>query len=629
MTYRNLFFSGLMSMFCFISLPMLAGMMPNMEDFEKELLEANRAIEEYVASLSPEEQAAFNKQVEEFSQLFENMSEDEFEQFLGEMFADEPMMMEPNPFDVPQPTPQEEVVEVVLSTEDKKKAETALAVLDDIIKQSNLFMVMINSSSDLPNRINQWAKKGDLLHWQSGADWVAFKLELDTFIQKLYKAEEQDLTTKKYKYLLELIADESLYNNLIQLQTELKKLIPTIEIPEFSIQKLSSDTKKAIKNVLGTYTESFYLLGTPKALDTLFEKYAPEEEKIRTAEEAANKRSLEASRMTRTPAGETHAGMDEDMGYGDYGYGYDNYYGGGYGSPYGYDNYGYDNYGGYSPDYGSYGSDYGTGRSNSGGRSGGGSGSSGSRGESDSEKSKKDKEDEDKKDKKSKPARFIPNYDVELAFADIKSNFKDINSLFVDEEENKTKLADIASHLNDDKEVNVILAGATLPTVEKKLTAIYDDLKKINEKVDDKKLKADELSYYQKEINKFFDDNKKEVESLRTGINSFEEKTDEQKEAAKKEEEANPSPAEKPKKTDISDLSEEKRWAYFGKEVPGIDEKLQEAITSKVSLFDIRSKITDIFDELKKFMSKKIAVPKKKAETPKESSSPDKTFDLD
>ncbi|HLC06903.1 MAG TPA: hypothetical protein VJJ26_01820 [Candidatus Babeliales bacterium] len=587
--------------------------MPNMEDFEKELAEANKAIEEYVASLPPAEQAAFNQQVEEMSQMFENMSEDEFEKFLGEMFADEPMMMEPNPFDIAQPIAQEEVVEVVLSAEDKKKVETALAILDDIITQSNLFMVIVNSSADLPNRINLWAKKGDITNWQNGSDWEVFKKELEIFIQKLYRAEEQDLTTKKYKYLLELIADEALYNNLIQLQKELKTLVPAINIPEFNIQKLSAQSKKAIKNILAKYTESFYLLTIPKALDTLFEKYAPEEEKIRAAEESATQRALEASRMTRTPAAHTEAGTEYEAGYGDY-------YGG-----YGYPDYGYSDYGygspydhGYTPDYGSYGSDYGTGagRGGSGGGKSGGGATGGGAGKTEGEKdSEETKETKDKKGK-SRAEQFIPNYEVERAIADIKSNLEAIKAAFSDKEDNPTKLADLAKYIKEDDSVDVILAGATLPTtVDKGISTIIKSLKKIN----DKKLNADDLAHYQKEINKFFDANKKELEGLRDSINTFEAPTKEEKEAAAAYAKKRPG-AEQSKKTDIATLSKEKQWAYFGGGDDLLDEdnKLRKDITSKVSLFDIRNNIKKLFEDVKSFTTKKAPVAKKEpAITPK------------
>src|SRR6266478_4397386 len=124
MTYRALFSTLIMSMlFCCYSPTIIAAGAPKMsmqqmQDFEKELEEANKAIEEYVSSLSPTEQAEFNKQVEEMSRMFENMNEDEFEKFLGEMFADEPMT-EPNPFQEIQPVAASEIVEVALSAEDK------------------------------------------------------------------------------------------------------------------------------------------------------------------------------------------------------------------------------------------------------------------------------------------------------------------------------------------------------------------------------------------------------------------------------------------------------------------------------------------------------------------------------
>ena len=618
MTYRNLFFSVLIGILCSIHFPVITGMMmPNMEDFEKELAEASQAIDEYVASLPPAEQAAFNQQVEEMSRMFENMSEDEFEQFLGEMFADEPMMMEPNPFDSIQPIPEENVVEVVLNAEDKKKVETALAVLDDIIKQSNLFMVLVNSSSDLPERINQWGKKNAITHWQTDASWATLKLEIETFIQKLYKAEEQDITTKKYKYLLELIADEALYNNLIQLRTELKNIIPTIDIPEFSIQKLSSQSKTAIKNILGKYTESFYLLDVPKALDTLFEKYAPEEEKIKAAEEAATKRAQEMSRMNRTPAAKTEAGSEEDYGYGDYyGGGYDNYYpyddyGYGYGSPYD----SYSNYG--NPSYGN--DNYGSGSSKSGSR-GSGAGNAGGKSSS-SSKEKENEEDKEEKDKdkkkKGKKEEFSPNYELDNAIRDIKKDLEDIKATMTETEENPTKLADLQKFIehitNNDEKIDETLASYVLPRViDKKIDNISIALKKI----DKKELNAKDLDHYQKEVNKLFDSHKKQLTAFANMINSFETEKEIKERAAEPHLHA-VTTEDKDKKIDVSKLTATKQWAYFGGSADALaeDEKnLTETITP-VSLFDIRDKIKELLDDAEKFSHKKAKQPIAKKES--------------
>lgn len=616
MIHRNLFFNLLLIIFCFITPCLSAGMMmPNMEDFEKELAEANRAIEEYVASLPPAEQEAFNREVENMSRMFENMSEDEFEKFLGEMFADEPMMMESNPFDEAiQQTAQEEI-EVVLSAQDKKKAETALAIIDDIIRQSNLFIVTVNSSSDLPERINQWTKKDKIAHWQKEADWATFKLELESFIQKLYRAEEQDLTTKKYKYLLELIADEALYNNLIQLRTELKNNIPQIEIPEFSIQRLSAETKKIIQQILEKYTEGFYLLDIPKALDTLFEKYAPEEEKIRAGEEAATKRAQEAARMTRTPASSSEAGSEAmDYGYGDYyGGGYDNYYGGydNYGG--GYDNYspygGYDNYGGGSSNYGS-----GSGSGSSRGGSSGGSGGSGRLSGTNQEADEETKEDKKDKNKKTKAEKFTPHFELDTALRDIKKDLEEIKLAMTETEENPTKLADLnkfVEHITQNEEkMDETLAGYILPRViDKKFSDIALALKKI----DSKDLNQDDLAHYQKEVKKLFDEHKKQLDNLVKTINSFERKTEEEKEEAKKAP-AKLAGTEEPTKFDVEKLPATKQWAYFGGDENLLtndeDKKLTETITP-VSLFAIRDKVIKLFKTVQEFENKKAKAPKK------------------
>lgn len=615
MTYRGLCFNILMSVLCCCYSPIIPAqkmMSPQqMQDFERELEEANRAIEEYVSSLSPAEQAEFNRQVEEMSRMFENMNEDEFEKFLGEMFSDEPMN-EPNPFTEIQPVVQEIPQVTSLSAEDKKKTETALKVLDDIIKQSNLFMVLVNSSPELPNRITRWGAQDEISNWQSGTKWDGFKTTLEALVQKLYKAQEQDLS-KKYKYLLELIANESLYNNLIQLQTSLNSVVPTINLPEFGIQKLNTQSKNALKDILQKYTESFYLLNIPQDLDALFEKYAPEAEKIRSAEEAATKRAQESARGVRTPASPETAGMGEDI-YG-YGYGYDSY------NPYG--DYGYNPYDSYNPygDYGysdyGYGSDYDNssglgGKGRSGGNGGSGSRSGGSRG---------DKEETGKEtDKTTRRPHITPQHETERAIADIKSSLDDITAAMTDEEGNQTKLAKLVDTINNDEDIDVILAGSTLPTiVDRKLDTMTTALETINKKT----VTQTDLSHYQREVQKAFDKNKKELEELSKAIDTFGKKEDIEKNAAEANKKGLTDDADKiSKKTKIEDLSNEKQWAYFGGDATllGDDEdKLEEKISSRVNLFDIKQKIDTLLTDMKKFMTKKGEMPiapKKKEESP-------------
>ncbi len=347
-----------------------------MQNLQQELEEANRAIEEYISSLPPEEQAEFNQAVDELSQMFDSMSEDEFASFLNEMFTEEPAPMMTESF---APTSQPVMREIpILTTEQKKKVDNIITLINDLIRQSNIFLVQIGSSLETEKNINNWARKGSISNWQQGTEWHNLKFDIEKFVQQLYLLEDKDLTTQEYRYIMDLIQDESTLNNLIQLQTNLNSSVPFIEVSELDIQELSSQAKDAIKNTLQYFTEALYVLQLPTAINAIFEKYAPQATKLKEAEEAAEKKAAELAKRPKTPIGATTAGVAEESGYGDYGYGsYGGYdYGGGYGD------YGYSpSYGGY--DYGGYGGDYGYGNEGFGGgkegkgSSGGGMGGGG------------------------------------------------------------------------------------------------------------------------------------------------------------------------------------------------------------------------------------------------------------
>jgi len=616
MTYYKIFFNLLFSILCcFFSSTIIPGMPGqnmmgmNTMDFESEVEEMNKIIQDYVSSLPPAEQEEFNRQVEEMTQMFENMSDDDIDKLMNELFADE-AMTESNPFEISEPQ-VEEIKEVVLTSEDKKKIETILKIVNDIINQSNLFNVIVNSSPELPNRITRWGNKGEILNWQETSDWDKFRIELDAFVQMLYKLLDQDITTKKYKYIFDVIEDQGLYNNLIQLQTELNKLVPKVDIPEFNVQKLSDESKETIKEILGKYAEGFYLLNITQAINKIFEKYLPEAEKIRVSEEAATKKALDAQKGTRTPAAKTEAGIEsDDMGY-DSGY-----YGG---SDYGYSSYdpyssyggGYNDYG-YSPDYGSYG-DYGSDSSSrrSGGDGSSGGGERGSYGSSNGETG--DSKDKSKKGKgRGDKSSFVPNVKIERAIADVKSGLGDIIKAMTPDETTTlpTNLANLAETIKKD-DIDIILAGATLPMVSTNLSTMNDAIKKITKET----FNADDLAHYQREIQNAFTKNNKELKALRDEIDKFEFlKTEEEKEAAKKREST---------KIDASTLPEEHQWAYFGQETLATGDKadkLQEQIKARASLFDIKEQIDTLFKDVDQFAKKQAPVMKQEPKPDKEDS---------
>ena len=488
MNYLKSFFHVIIFSLLLLCKDTYVGMPPdfNMENFEQELLEANKAIEEYVAGLSPEEQAEFNKAVDEFSQMLDNMSEDEFSQFLEGMF-EEPAP-HPEVTEIPMLPTAEPIIEAPTFTkEQKQKIETILIVLENIIRQSNIFIVQTQSSIELGNLIDKWRDKGEIAYWPPSADWDTVKTDIEKFIQKLYKAEEQNVDTKEYKYLIYLIEDEALLNNLIQLQTNLNKSVPKIEMPELSMEKLSSATKENIKNVLQHYAESLYLLQLPKALDDLFVKYKPQEEKIKEAEEAAEKRALEATKRPRVPAAPTEAGVayeGMEYGFGSYGPSYSYDYTPSYAAP---------SYYGGMPSYSPYGGGYAEEESfapSKGGGGGGGRARAGGLGEpTEAAVPEGEKKEEDKKKEK---APFVKNPAAKKALSDIKDAVKSITDIF----DRQPLFETLVEHITSDQPVNKELA-LNIPLLNRKIKTFNDKLTVFDSIV--KKLDSNTQKYYKKE----------------------------------------------------------------------------------------------------------------------------------
>ena len=286
---------------------------------EREIAKEAQKIDDIVATFSPEEQVEFNKALEEVTEMIENMSEEEFTQFLGEIGEEFPLE-EPKEEVIEEKDIKEEEIptpEPVVK-EEKGKQSQAILLIDAIITHTNSFVVKIASSPELPGKIEYWGKQGTIKEWPSTLQWKDFKQQLERFSQKLYKMKDRDSQTKKYKYIDNFIKDEALYNNLAQLKRQVTTYGPTIEIPEFGLEKLSAESKQATQKVANAYTEALYILKIPQALEKLFEEYEPVAKKAQAEEEAAEKKALAQAKKKPTPERALVAGREEegvDFGY--------------------------------------------------------------------------------------------------------------------------------------------------------------------------------------------------------------------------------------------------------------------------------------------------------------------------
>lgn len=558
------------------------GGMPQMtpeqlQDLERELAEANKMVNDYVSTLSPEEQAEFNRAVDEVSQMFENMDEEEFNKFMEELFTEEPSAEEPAQAP-PQPVapPVQEEEEEIIAPE-KGKIENALAMLDDIIKQTNAFIVKVQSSPELPARIERWGKEKSISNWQPDLTWSSFKAQTELLIQKLQKAKDKNPKTKAYKYLADLIEDEALYNNLSQLQTNLIKTVHLVEIPVFAAEKISKKSKKAVRSVMNHLIEGMYILKIPQALEKLFEKFEPKAKKVREAEEFAEKQAIEASKRQRVPARAVEAGVAFEGGYGvDHGY---------------------------SPSYGGYESsrpsiDYSTPSYTARAPS-----YSPTRAEEKGEDKKmpsqpttlapstkaKDEEKEKIEDlaRTAKSTEVPTDQATDALLLEIKLSMKDVARKITS---NKI-LQSIDAHLTGGGEVNESLSNDVLPEINEKINSIRDTIKTMEKKVSQF---ADRVrEYYSKELNTAIDQSKESLVNLSLAI----------------------------KKVDITKVSLEKQYVYLGDDKALEEMKKNKDLKTKaedlekkdkpLSLKEVQKSIDDLLEEVKTFAEKK-EVPTKK-----------------
>ncbi len=263
-----------------------------MKQLEKELMEASTAIEEAVAQMSPKEQEEFNRAVEEMTKVLEDMPEEDFDEFLNDLFSsefDEDMFKDM--FDKEEP-------EVEIEEDVKPKIEVSLDefkdiidILDSIAKQLNALLVKISSSPDLPNKLVRWRSQNKIKHWSNEISWQSLRMKIENLATIIARMKEVDEKTKKAKYLSFIKEDKALIDNLTEFNTKLISTIPHIEVPEFGIEKLTPKAKKLTQQAATAITENLFVTGIVESLKQVEEKFEPVAKKLAQEEEAAQKKA--------------------------------------------------------------------------------------------------------------------------------------------------------------------------------------------------------------------------------------------------------------------------------------------------------------------------------------------------
>lgn len=244
----------------------------------------------------------FDAEVKRYSEMSEKQLLEEMEKVFSEAASQVPQQPQPET-EKPNytPTVQPETtkpVEKPIVPSDKQLA--ALKLIDGVLISINNFMNKAQIMVELPGKIPTWVKEGKLRNWPAGLTWNNFSGQIEELQAKLNKIKDRDPRSGTFKYLDDFIKDESLINNLAKTRDSLTRNEPKIELSSL-IDKMTTESRTAVRSVLLALYEATSILAIPAALDKIIEKYDPTAKKIKESEEAAQKRALEESRRGRYP----------------------------------------------------------------------------------------------------------------------------------------------------------------------------------------------------------------------------------------------------------------------------------------------------------------------------------------
>ncbi len=239
----------------------------------------------------------FDREVERLSKMSEEDLLKEIEKAITDASNAQPAPTEAPQVQPTKPTTPEQPQKQTTAVSSKHHA--ALQLIDLTITGITNFLRKAQIMSELPSKIQTWQKDGKLKNWPTSLSWNSFKTQVEDLEAKLHKLKDRDPRSNNYKYLDEFIKDEGTYNNLVKLRDALNKNESKIALSPFGMEKMTTESREATRTVLLSLHEALTVLGIPAGIDRIFEKFEPTAKKIKEAEESAQKRALEQTKMPR------------------------------------------------------------------------------------------------------------------------------------------------------------------------------------------------------------------------------------------------------------------------------------------------------------------------------------------
>jgi len=283
-------------------------------EFEKELEKAVQDEQKKLAAMSPAQQKEY---VENAFKAF-----DEIEMGPGGAFDDGDWGQEFIPAPIPElEAPTEKNKTKTKAAEDQtqqKKIEEMVRTIDNALKLLESFKTKIGTLKPSAQYvIDKWITSGYIQKWAGDAsNWNLFHTKLEAFVQRLYKLKDKDIKTGKYKFLSDPKLTGALLGQLKMILQTLRGCEPNIEIID---GKAANDkAKQAIRKLVN------YLVDTPDTIitesDKLLKKFEPEALKMRKEEERKTKEAeiYQKTKLRKRPKRAVEIGTKDNSRYNDY-----------------------------------------------------------------------------------------------------------------------------------------------------------------------------------------------------------------------------------------------------------------------------------------------------------------------
>ena len=288
------------------------GQAPQQFDLSGLAPEERELMEMFQNMTAEEQQEMFMGIMEELEKEVNKMPPEEQEKFLENFWAEVereatqleakikplPEQIQPEQEPTPiAPTPTREEKTAPVQPIVTSKIDDALKIIDSLLSKLENIVRKSSLIPDFSIKVETWVKKGEVK--PSFDSWETLKNKIELLVQQLHKLQERDLKTKEYKYLVELIKNEVVFNNLSRVESVLRTNVPHIEVPEFESTQLKEKSVTALKNSLTSISEAFYKLGIPASLDCIIEKYEPTAKKLKEEQEACIREAQQSRGMVK------------------------------------------------------------------------------------------------------------------------------------------------------------------------------------------------------------------------------------------------------------------------------------------------------------------------------------------